>query len=123
MSQASEPIPTRRSTASAVTLVRTRLAAERQARVQGLRGSSRAAYLAALYRAAPRPFLVLAADAGAAETLAADLHFFLGEEPGVGAIFGLVAILAGSWLATRGAPPAELEPDPVASRRPVPEAR
>lgn len=30
---------------------------------------------------------------------------FLGEEPGPGAIVGLAAILAGSWLATRGAPP------------------
>ena len=35
---------------------------------------------------------------------------FLGEEPGAGAIFGLAAILAGSWLATRGGPPAEIEP-------------
>jgi drug/metabolite transporter (DMT)-like permease len=39
---------------------------------------------------------------------------FLGEEPGAGAIFGLAAILAGSWLATRGEPPAEIEPDTVA---------
>lgn len=39
---------------------------------------------------------------------------FLGEEPGAGAIFGLAAILFGSWLATRGGPPAEIEPDPVA---------
>jgi drug/metabolite transporter (DMT)-like permease len=38
---------------------------------------------------------------------------FLGEEPGAGAIFGLAAILAGSWLATRGAPRVELEPDTV----------
>jgi drug/metabolite transporter (DMT)-like permease len=40
---------------------------------------------------------------------------FLSEEPGAGAIFGLAAILVGSWLATRGAPPAELEADTVAS--------
>jgi len=80
MSQASDPSPTRRSIASAVTLAEKRLAAERRARVQGLRGASRAAYLAALYQAKPRPMLVLAADAGAADTIAADLHFFLGEE-------------------------------------------
>jgi drug/metabolite transporter (DMT)-like permease len=44
---------------------------------------------------------------------------FLGEEPGAGAIFGLTAILAGSWLATRGGLPAEIEPDtvPLVARR------
>jgi hypothetical protein len=40
---------------------------------------------------------------------------FLGEEPGAGAIVGLAAILVGSWPATRGEPPAELEPDTVAT--------
>lgn len=40
---------------------------------------------------------------------------FLSEEPGAGAIFGLAAILVGSWLATRGAPATELEPDAVAT--------
>ncbi|MBS1880062.1 MAG: DMT family transporter [Actinobacteria bacterium] len=44
---------------------------------------------------------------------------FLGEQPGAGAIVGLAAILFGSWLATRGGPPAEVEPDPVASRAAV----
>jgi drug/metabolite transporter (DMT)-like permease len=39
---------------------------------------------------------------------------FLSEEPGAGAIFGLAAILVGSWLASRGEPPAEIEPDAVA---------
>ena len=81
MSQASDPPHlTRRSIAAAVTLVQKRLGAERHARVQGLRGSARAAYLAALYRARPRPMLVLAPIAAAAETLAADLNFWLGEE-------------------------------------------
>ncbi|HYC82785.1 MAG TPA: DMT family transporter [Solirubrobacterales bacterium] len=46
---------------------------------------------------------------------------FLSEEPGVGAIFGLGAILAGSWLATRGEPPAEIEPDAAAIRGPAAE--
>ena len=55
MSQASDPNPTRRSIAAAVTLAQKRLGAERHVRVQGLRGSARAAYLAALYRAQPRP--------------------------------------------------------------------
>lgn len=48
---------------------------------------------------------------------------FLGEEPGAGAIFGLTAILVGSWLATRGEAPAEIEPDTVAGARPAPETR
>ena len=80
MSQPADPNPTRRSIAAAVTLVQKRLDADRHARVQGLRGSARAACLAALYRARPRPMLVLAPSAGAAETLAADLNFWLGEE-------------------------------------------
>jgi drug/metabolite transporter (DMT)-like permease len=46
---------------------------------------------------------------------------FLGEEPGAGALVGLAAILAGSWLATRGGPPAEPEPAAVAGRDPVAE--
>ena len=44
---------------------------------------------------------------------------FLGEEPGGGAIFGLAAILVGSWFASRGEPPAEIEPDAAAIRRPA----
>lgn len=48
---------------------------------------------------------------------------FLGEEPGAGAIAGLAAILAGSWLATRGEPAAEIEPDTVASGGPVADPR
>ncbi len=44
---------------------------------------------------------------------------FLGEDPGVGAIFGLAAILVGSWLASRGEPPAEIEPDAVAGHKPA----
>ncbi|HEY2717792.1 MAG TPA: DMT family transporter [Solirubrobacterales bacterium] len=43
---------------------------------------------------------------------------FLGEDPGAGAIVGLAAILAGSWLATRGGPPAEPEPATLAGGAP-----
>ncbi|MGD9737143.1 MAG: DMT family transporter [Solirubrobacterales bacterium] len=46
---------------------------------------------------------------------------FLSEEPGAGALAGLAAILAGSWLASRGEPPAEIEPDAVVSREQVPD--
>ena len=46
---------------------------------------------------------------------------FLGEEPGAGAIVGLAAILAGSWLATRGGPTPEVRPDPVATAAAVPD--
>lgn len=48
-------------------------------RVEGLRGSARALLIAEAYRAAPSPFLVIASDATAAETLASDLALFLGE--------------------------------------------
>jgi drug/metabolite transporter (DMT)-like permease len=46
---------------------------------------------------------------------------FLSEDPGAGAVLGLAAILVGSWLASRGEPPAEIEPDAAASHGPVPE--
>jgi len=114
MSQSSDPSPTRRGTAAAVTFVQKRLAAERRARVQGLRGSSRAAYLAALYRAAPRPLLVLAPDAGAAETLAADLHFFLGEEPALSVLRKRVHVLP-AWDVSPFAPVSP-SPETVAQR-------
>ena len=116
MSQSSDPKPTRRSIAAAVTLVQKRLAAERHARVQGLRGSSRAAYLAALYRAAPRPLLVLAADAGAAETLAADLLFFLGEEPALSVLRKCVHVMP-AWDVSPFAPVSPEPGDGRASHR------
>ncbi|HYC21205.1 MAG TPA: transcription-repair coupling factor [Candidatus Bathyarchaeia archaeon] len=68
-----------RALASAVALVRERLDREPRARVQGLRGVARAAFLAALDHTAPRPLLVVTARAQDAETLASDLRFFLGE--------------------------------------------
>lgn len=46
---------------------------------------------------------------------------FLAEEPGPGAIVGLLAILAGSWLATRGAPADGPEPEVPIGRRSLPE--
>ena len=49
-------------------------------RVEGLRGGARALLIAQAYRAAPAPFLVLAAGAAEAEALASDLAFFLGED-------------------------------------------
>ena len=55
-------------------------------RVEGLRGSARALLIAEAYRAAPSPFLVLASDATAAETLASDLALFLGESPATPAL-------------------------------------
>ncbi len=48
-------------------------------RVEGVRGGARALLIAEAYRAAPSPYLVLAADAAAAEALATDLALFLGE--------------------------------------------
>ncbi len=47
--------------------------------VAGLAGPARAALIALLAEQRPRPMLVLVADARAAETLARDLRFFLGE--------------------------------------------
>ena len=53
--------------------------ATRTWRVQGLKGGARPFFLFRLLRAAPRPALVIAADAKAAERLAADLRFFFEE--------------------------------------------
>ena len=63
----------------AVRRVSTTRAAE-HVRVEGLRGGARALLIAEAYRAAPSPFLVLAANASEAETLASDLALFLGED-------------------------------------------
>jgi hypothetical protein len=71
------------------------LTRERAGSVQGLHGPARAAFLAALYQHSPRPILVVAADARAAEPLAQDLHFFLGEEPGGDALRKRVHVLPG----------------------------
>src|SRR4051794_462039 len=114
MSQATEQKQSRRSVAAAVGLVRDRLARERRALVQGLRGSSRAAYLAALYRAAPRPLLVLTPSASAAETLAADLHFFLGEEPALSVLKKRVHVMP-AWDVSPFAPVSP-SPETVAQR-------
>ncbi len=55
-------------------------------RVEGLRGASRALLIAAAHRGAPSPFVVLAAGAGEAEGLAADLALFLGEDRATAAL-------------------------------------
>jgi transcription-repair coupling factor (superfamily II helicase) len=49
-------------------------------RVEGLRGGARALLIAEAYRAAPSPYVVLAAGAAEAEALASDLALFLGED-------------------------------------------
>ncbi|MEW6271568.1 MAG: transcription-repair coupling factor [Thermodesulfobacteriota bacterium] len=113
MTQA-EHTSSRRSLAAAITLVQKRLGTQREARVQGLRGSARAAFVAALHRALPRPIVVLAPDAGAAETLASDLHFFLGEEPAQSALRKRVHVLP-AWDVSPFAPISP-SPETVAQR-------
>ena len=85
-----------------------RLARDRRGSVQGLRGPARAAFLAALHRASPRPILVVTANAAAADALALDLHFFLGEEPGADALKKRVHVLP-AWDV---APFAPMSPSP-----------
>jgi transcription-repair coupling factor (superfamily II helicase) len=82
--------------------------------VEGLHGPARAAFLAALYREAPRPMLVVAADSRAAESLAQDLHFFLGEEPGGDALRKRVHVLP-AWDVAPFAPMSP-SPETVAQR-------
>ncbi len=55
-------------------------------RVEGLRAGARALLIAEAYRAAPSPYVVLAAGAAAAEALASDLALFLGEDRGTPAL-------------------------------------
>jgi transcription-repair coupling factor (superfamily II helicase) len=88
--------------------VAARLQRERRGTVQGLRGPARAAFLAVLHRLAPRPLLVVTATAAAAEALALDLHFFLGEEPGADALKKRVHVLP-AWDV---APFAPMSPSP-----------
>ena len=91
-----------------------RLTRERAGSVQGLHGPARAALLAALYQHSPRPMLVVAADARAAESLAQDLHFFLGEEPGGDALRKRVHVLPGWDVAPFS--PMSPSPETVAQR-------
>ncbi len=76
--------------------------------VAGLAGPARAALIALLAEQRPRPMLVLVADARAAETLARDLRFFLGEEDAGIASAGRVHIFP-AWDT---APFAGLSPSP-----------
>jgi transcription-repair coupling factor (superfamily II helicase) len=76
--------------------------------VAGLAGPARAALIALLAEQRPRPMLVLVADARAAETLARDLRFFLGEGDAGIASVGRVHIFP-AWDT---APFAGLSPSP-----------
>jgi transcription-repair coupling factor (superfamily II helicase) len=85
--------PSQRGVAAVAERVAERLLREGASAIEGLHGPARAAFLAELYRRAPRPILVVAADARAAESFAQDLHFFLGEEPGGDALRKRVHVL------------------------------
>ncbi|HZR84132.1 MAG TPA: transcription-repair coupling factor [Candidatus Binatia bacterium] len=102
---------TRGSLSAAVETLAERLASAgvgAKERVQGLRGPARAALVAALYRRSPRPMLVVARDTRAAEALAQDLHFFLGEEPSADALKKRLHVLP-AWDV---APFAPISPSP-----------
>ncbi len=104
----------RRGVSAATSLVRRQLAEERRGRVQGLRGPARAAFLASLYGAEPRPLVVVTPDAASAEALATDLHFFLGEQPGISALGKRVHVLP-AWDVSPFAPMSP-SPETVAQR-------
>lgn len=98
------------STAAAAETLAGQLRGPSRAAVGGLRGPARAALLASLWHAAPRPMLVVAPDAQAAETLAQDLIFFLGEVEAGSALERRVHVLPG-WDV---APFAPVSPSPEA---------
>jgi transcription-repair coupling factor (superfamily II helicase) len=103
-----------RSLAAAVDLAARTLAGAPRARVQGLRGPARAAFVAALHRRGPRPTLVVARDAKEAEALAQDLHFFLGEEPSSEALRKRIHVLPAWDVAPFS--PISPSPDTIAQR-------
>jgi transcription-repair coupling factor (superfamily II helicase) len=64
-------------------------------RLTGLRGSASALVLARLHAARPAPVLVLATDAAAAESFAADLRFYRGDAAALGPLARRVHVLPG----------------------------
>ncbi|MFP6663666.1 MAG: transcription-repair coupling factor [Deltaproteobacteria bacterium] len=80
MDESSDPQGAAVSAAAAAASLAPRLVGGAREHIGGVRGPARAALLAALARARPRPMLVLAPDQQAADSLAQDLIFFLGED-------------------------------------------
>jgi len=64
-------------------------------RLTGLRGSASALLLARFHTAHPRPIVVLAADAAAAEAFATDVTFYRGDRPALGPLERRVHVLPG----------------------------
>ena len=102
------------STVAAAEKLALELRAPGRASVGGLRGPARAALLASLWHAAPRPMLVVAPDARAAEALAQDLVFFLGEVEAGSALERRVHVMPG-WDVAPFAPVSP-SPESVAQR-------
>ncbi len=76
-------------------IVREGIAAGSTRPVHSLRGSARAAFVAALHRAGPRPILVVTADLRRAEELVRDIGFFLGEASSGDALARRIHLLPG----------------------------
>ncbi|MEO2167778.1 MAG: CarD family transcriptional regulator, partial [bacterium] len=108
MDESSDPEAAAVSAAAAAASLAPRLVGSARAHIGGVRGPARAALLAALSQERPRPILALAADQQAADSLAQDLIFFLGEDIGGDALSKRVHVLP-AWDV---APFAPVSPSP-----------